>query len=490
MNDAGKVTGIPRGEYDASVMYERLDIVRYNNAVWMAKKNAKGVTPAEGDYWMLCISQLVDDTLKPDSVNAIQNKVVCAALDEKPSIVSTGESHITDTVEAPMLVTKATVNLLNPTLATTTQNGVTCTKNSDGTYTLNGTATITPTFFIVAKQTLKIGSYKVTRLNDSNSSVSCSLRGKGGDGILAEQDTTVELSENTEAWFYIRVGDTATLTNVVVKPMLTTDLNATYDDFVPYDGYDVKTCGKNLVVAKSNFPTSYPVKCTKNNDGTYTLSGSTSKNVTTSTIVFEFGEHRNVTKHRVPNGTYKLIGLPPNIDDKYKMYFGACYTTKGGGLQWLTKDATPFSIDDSVYAYASGIDVRLEIVSCSIDSELSFDNIVFKPMLTTDLDATYDDFVPYTESSVHIDSSTQFPLLGLKSFDGETNIISPGNVEVAFAKNDSGKAILGMCKPTVKNLVSTIEGNPLDATMGAQLKNELDELKAKVDAMSTSTTTE
>ena len=32
-------------------------------------------------------------------------------------------------------------NLLNPTLQTTTQNGVTCTNNGDGTYTLNGTAT-------------------------------------------------------------------------------------------------------------------------------------------------------------------------------------------------------------------------------------------------------------------------------------------------------------------------------------------------------------
>ena len=45
--------------------------------------------------------------------------------------------------------------------------------------------------------------------------------------------------------------------------------------------------------------------------------------------------------------------------------------------------------------------------------------------------------------TVHIDSTTKFPLLGLKSFDGETNIISPGNVEATYAKSDSGAAILG-----------------------------------------------
>lgn len=39
-------------------------------------------------------------------------------------------------------------NLLNPTLQTTTRNGVTCTANGDGTYTLNGTATTITTFDI------------------------------------------------------------------------------------------------------------------------------------------------------------------------------------------------------------------------------------------------------------------------------------------------------------------------------------------------------
>ena len=39
-------------------------------------------------------------------------------------------------------------NLLNPTLQTTIKNGVTCTANGDGTYTLNGTTTTTTVFDI------------------------------------------------------------------------------------------------------------------------------------------------------------------------------------------------------------------------------------------------------------------------------------------------------------------------------------------------------
>ena len=40
-------------------------------------------------------------------------------------------------------------NLLNPTLQTTTKNGVTCTNNGDGTYTLNGTATAQTAFNLI-----------------------------------------------------------------------------------------------------------------------------------------------------------------------------------------------------------------------------------------------------------------------------------------------------------------------------------------------------
>ena len=44
-------------------------------------------------------------------------------------------------------------NLLNSTVQTTTLNGVTCTNNGDGTYTLNGTATKDIVLYIAGSPT-------------------------------------------------------------------------------------------------------------------------------------------------------------------------------------------------------------------------------------------------------------------------------------------------------------------------------------------------
>lgn len=53
MADAGRILIMPKGTYDASVSYERLDLVRHNGKVWLAKKNAVGVEPstANEEYW-------------------------------------------------------------------------------------------------------------------------------------------------------------------------------------------------------------------------------------------------------------------------------------------------------------------------------------------------------------------------------------------------------------------------------------------------------
>ena len=45
MADAGRILIMPKGTYDASVAYERLDLVRHNGNVWLAKTNTIGVEP-------------------------------------------------------------------------------------------------------------------------------------------------------------------------------------------------------------------------------------------------------------------------------------------------------------------------------------------------------------------------------------------------------------------------------------------------------------
>ena len=73
----------------------------------------------------------IDNALSNVSKNPVQNKVVTEKINE---------------INSNLSVIGKCKNLLNPTLQTTTQNGVTCTNNGDGTYTLNGTASSQTTF--------------------------------------------------------------------------------------------------------------------------------------------------------------------------------------------------------------------------------------------------------------------------------------------------------------------------------------------------------
>lgn len=51
---AGRVAIRPSGAFDIETSYERLDMVKYQNTLFVAKKAASGVVPAEGEFWMDC----------------------------------------------------------------------------------------------------------------------------------------------------------------------------------------------------------------------------------------------------------------------------------------------------------------------------------------------------------------------------------------------------------------------------------------------------
>lgn len=169
----------------------------------------------------------VDTALSSESTNPVQNKVVT--------------SNLTD------LRKGAVANLLNPDMPTKTNNGVTCTNNGDGTYTLNGTATAEAQFAlvnnrselykrIVGKNILFLnGGHKWSRdyrilFNVSNSDFTkCGTEKYDGDSFVVP-------SGYEKAVVDIHVKTGVTVNNLVVKPMITFDLDATNDDFVPYTG--------------------------------------------------------------------------------------------------------------------------------------------------------------------------------------------------------------------------------------------------------------
>ena len=133
-------------------------------------------------------------------------------------------------------------NLLNPTLQTITSNGVTFTRNDDGTYSLSGSRTDTSLdeyVTIINNLPLEIGKYKITGALDENNYIRCIIKVSDsankniydyGDGVVLdinEANTTITL-------LIVSTDDTSQTR--IIKPMLTTNLSATYDDFVPYTG--------------------------------------------------------------------------------------------------------------------------------------------------------------------------------------------------------------------------------------------------------------
>lgn len=152
-----------------------------------------------------------------------------------------------------------TINLFKPTLQTITQNGVTCTNNGDGTYTLNGTAA---DLVVVTLNTINFAKFKENvklcgcPSGASNTTYKLSLiisetgvqQNDYGNGIIINNPSI--LTSNAVS-LRIVVYKGTTLKSAIFKPMLTTNLSATYDDFVPYTG-DTGRLNADVALLKSN----------------------------------------------------------------------------------------------------------------------------------------------------------------------------------------------------------------------------------------------
>ena len=82
-------------------------------------------------------------------------------------------------------------------------------------------------------------------------------------------------------------------------------------------------------------------------------------------------------------------------------------------------------------------------------------------------DKEFSNWVKYVESSVRINSSTEFPNFDLKSFDGATHIISPGNIQSFHADAPNGKYLLESIKKSAESGgVSYGATNPTNPKLG------------------------
>lgn len=339
---------------------------------------------------------------------------------------ATAEKRIANTIEASMLVTNATVNLFSGMFVNQTHEGITYTSNGDGTYSVKGSLTGNSSSYTnsILVNVQKGKTYKVLGSKSTNISQVSVYKKDNATAITSSKGSGIFIADEDQINLCLYVPLHAEgIIDEILKPMLTTDLNATYDDFVPYSGYDIKTCGKNLLNPTLQTTTQNGVTCTNNGDGTYTLNGTaTSHNAVfyiETNVDVQIGVH------------YKFAGCPKgggngkySIEITDEIIHGV--SDFGDGTDFIPKDTgNPYKVLLVVYM------------------NQTVNNLIFRPMLTTDLTATYDDFEPYQDGgTVRIDSTTEFPLLGLKSFNGETNIISPGNVEVSHALTDTGKYVM------------------------------------------------
>lgn len=148
-------------------------------------------------------------------------------------------------------------NLLNPTLKTSSQNGITCTNNGDGTYTLNGTASARTVFVLgYTADIIKENANKTLRFVSRGDALdtyfvqiyfnNATPAKDSGSGITFKVPTNV--SETNVA---VAINSGAVLHNIIIKPMLTTNLNATYNDFVSYTG-NTGRLNADVALLKSN----------------------------------------------------------------------------------------------------------------------------------------------------------------------------------------------------------------------------------------------
>lgn len=252
-------------------------------------------------------------------------------------------------------------NLMVANLPTQTVNGITLTNNGNGTYTVNGTATADCYFY-----------HRDVKFNGIAKLVGCPTGGASNKFYL--------VANVDNSWSAMDIGNGANINgnvsnvcltvrngtvcdNLIFKPMLTTNLRATYKEFVKRVGGFVNLFN----IDKATF-TNYGITCTNNGDGTYTLNGTCTTETATNWMT--------IGTMSVESGkTYKFSGCPSGgSPSTYGTYITGVGSEHGDGRVFT---ATSNSIEYGI----------------RVAPQQTLNNLVFKPMLTESLLPEYFDFV-------------------------------------------------------------------------------------------------
>lgn len=372
---------------------------------------------------------------------------------EKVSLIESTKTDLTGTVEAPLMLGKATRNLLPfpyVKASGSISHGVTMTYTKEGTVSLDGTISggIQPGFALYENVENLFNGAINTLYSKYDTTIKGDLHSffqifKKNDGSWV---TNVEtLSKNDYDWtnykciyvvqYHKTSGDVhGTVSNIRIVT------NAD-DPFVPYSGYDIKTIGKNLIP----YPYFHGSKYTENGitftvDSNGVIHASGTSNgiahyalVRTSIIPCLIPNKKYVITLTVKNGTatVNLFNIKP---DSNSVIADVTHINNGTKSTTFTFTRADEATDSMGVYIPSGI----TLTNCKIQVQLEEGE-------------TATDIAPYQVSTTKITQATEFPNFDLKSFDRATHIISPGNVQSFHADAPNGKYLLESIKKSAES---------------------------------------
>lgn len=368
---------------------------------------------------------------------------------EKVSLIESTKMDLVGTVEAPLMIGKATRNLLpfpyvkaNGSIS----HGVTMVYTKEGTVSLDGTISgdIQPGFALYKNVENLFNGVINTLYSKYDTTIKGDLHSffqifKKNDGSWV---TNVEtLSKNDYDWtnykcdyvvqYHKTSGDVhGTVSNIRIVT------NAD-DPFVPYSGYDIKTVGKNLIT--------YPyAQKTANNGLTFTvlkegmikIEGTTEKSYLA--FIISTDECNALLLRMLKAGHDLKISAKKSVTnvEAYIQVFTNVFVKNFSDI--LKHDAYDWNEHHVIIAIqhnnpASNVNATISDIMVTLD----------------DSDTTV--FTPYQSSTTKITKDTEFPNFDLKTFDGATHIISPGNVQSFHADAPNGKYLLESIKKSAES---------------------------------------
>lgn len=371
---------------------------------------------------------------------------------EKVSLIESTKMDLVGTVEAPLMIGKATRNLLpfpyvkaNGSIS----HGVTMAYTKEGTVSLDGTISggIQPGFALYENVENLFNGAINTLYSKYDTTIKGDLHSffqifKKNDGSWV---TNVEtLSKNDYDWTNYKC-------NYVVQYHKTSpDVHGTVsnirivtnadDPFVPYSGYDIKTYGKNIL----SYP--YAQKTANNNGLTFTalkegmikIEGTTEKSFLA--FIISTDECNAFLLRMLKAGHDLKISAKKSVTnvEAYIQVFTNTNVYVKNFSDILKHDAYDWSEHHVIIA------VQHENPASNVNATIS------DIMVTLD-DSDTTVFTPYQSSTTKITQATEFPNFDLKAFDGATHIISPGNVQSFHADAPNGKYLLESIKKSAES---------------------------------------